>query len=104
MGLKYFDVVVIVSDGRWSEGDASLLSAIYAAGIRCVLVRSKAPLSLKIHRECMVVQLLYNEQSAPRQVDQAVEAGEVDKNQSPAETLNEVLLSCTGVGVNMTKI
>ena len=40
MGLKYFDAVCIVTDGRWSEGDDNLLAAIHYAGIRCFVVRS----------------------------------------------------------------
>ena len=64
MGLKYFDVVCIVTDGRWSQGDDSLLVAIRHAGIRCLVVRSK--------------------------VDLAVDAGRVDKGCGQAETLSDV--------------
>eukprot|EP00435_Cladocopium_sp_Y103_P057962 s1251_g20.t1 len=32
MGLKHFDAVCIVTDGRWSEGDDNLLAAIHYAG------------------------------------------------------------------------
>ncbi|CAK9006090.1 DNA mismatch repair protein Mlh3 (MutL protein homolog 3) [Durusdinium trenchii] len=64
MGLKYFDLVVIVTDGRWSEGDASLLAAIRFADIRCLVARSK--------------------------VDLAVEAGKEDQGWSQQETLQHV--------------
>ena len=64
MGLKYFDAVCIVTDGRWSEGDTSLLSAIRFAGIRCLIARSK--------------------------VDLAVDAGEEDKGWGQEETLQHV--------------
>ena len=64
MGLKYFDAVCIVSDGRWSEGDDNLLAAIHYAGIRCFVVRSK--------------------------VDLAVDAGVEDKGWSQEETLSHV--------------
>jgi len=64
MGLKYFDAVCIVTDGRWSEGDDNLLAAIHYAGIRCFVVRSK--------------------------VDLAVDAGVEDKGWGLAETLSHV--------------
>lgn len=64
MGLKYFDLVVIVTDGRWSEGDASLLAAIRFADIGCLVARSK--------------------------VDLAVEAGKEDQGWSQQETLQHV--------------
>ena len=64
MGLKYFDAICIVTDGRWSEGDDNLLAAIHYAGIRCFVVRSK--------------------------VDLAVDAGVEDKGWSLAETLSHV--------------
>ena len=64
MGLKYFDAVCIVTDGRWSEGDDNLLAAIHYAGIRCFVVRSK--------------------------VDLAVDAGVEDKGWGVAETLSHV--------------
>ena len=64
MGLKYFDAVCIVTDGRWSEGDTNLLTAIHYAGIRCFVVRSK--------------------------VDLAVDAGVEDKGWGLAETLSHV--------------
>ena len=64
MGLKYFDAVCIVTDGRWSEGDDNLLVAIHYAGIRCFVVRSK--------------------------VDLAVDAGVEDKGWSQTETLSYV--------------
>ena len=41
MGIMYFDVVCIVTDGRWSHDDHKLLAAIYNEGIRCFLLRSK---------------------------------------------------------------
>ena len=46
MGLKYFDAVCIVTDGRWSEGHDNLLAAIHYAGIRCFVVRSKVNLAV----------------------------------------------------------
>ena len=64
MGLKYFDAVCIVTDGRWSEGDDNLLAAIHYAGIRCFVVRSK--------------------------VDLAGDAGVEDKGWGLAETLSHV--------------
>ena len=33
MGLEYFDAVLIVSDGRWTESDGRLLEAVRFAGI-----------------------------------------------------------------------
>ena len=64
MGLKYFDAICIVTDGRWSEGDDNLLAAIHYAGIRCFVVRSK--------------------------VDLAVDAGVEDKGWSQTDTLSHV--------------
>ncbi|CAE7630097.1 Irgc [Symbiodinium sp. CCMP2456] len=64
MGLKYFDAICIVTDGRWSEGDGTLLAAIHYAGIRCFVVRSK--------------------------VDLAVDAGAEDKGWSQSKTLSHV--------------
>eukprot|EP00438_Fugacium_kawagutii_P007764 Skav210414 [mRNA] locus=scaffold1573:25831:39082:- [translate_table: standard] len=64
MGLKYFDAVCDVTDGRWSEGDDSLLAAIHYADIRCFVLRTK--------------------------VDLAVEAGIEDKGWSQGVTLNHV--------------
>ena len=64
MGLKYFDAICIVTDGRWSEGDDNLLAAIRYAGIRCFVVRSK--------------------------VDLAVDAGVEDKGWCQTETLSHV--------------
>ncbi|CAJ1406052.1 unnamed protein product [Effrenium voratum] len=46
MGLKYFDVVVVVTDGRWSENDASLLQAIRFAEIHCMIARSKVDIAV----------------------------------------------------------
>eukprot|EP00435_Cladocopium_sp_Y103_P075714 s94_g63.t1 len=64
VGLKYFDLVCIVTDGRWSEGDGSLLVELRHAGIRCLIVRSK--------------------------VDLAVDDGWADKGCGQAETLSDV--------------
>eukprot|EP00438_Fugacium_kawagutii_P004531 Skav222273 [mRNA] locus=scaffold807:30688:31887:+ [translate_table: standard] len=64
MGLKYFDAVCIVTDGRWSQGDDNLLAAIHYAGIRCFVLRSK--------------------------LDLAVDAGIEDKGWSIGETLEHV--------------
>lgn len=41
MGLKYFDVIFVATDGRWKENDENLVSAINDAGIRCMVVRTK---------------------------------------------------------------
>jgi len=41
MGLKYFDAVLIVTDGRWTENDSALMQAIKFASIWSVIVRTK---------------------------------------------------------------
>jgi len=41
MGLKYFDAVLSITDGRWLENDVSLRQAIKAANIWCDVVRTK---------------------------------------------------------------
>ena len=64
MGLKYFDAVGIVTDGRWSQGDDSLLAAVHSAGVRCFVIRSK--------------------------VDLAVDAGQEDQGWNVAQTLSHV--------------
>eukprot|EP00928_Gymnodinium_smaydae_P027968 TRINITY_DN21463_c0_g2_i1.p1 TRINITY_DN21463_c0_g2~~TRINITY_DN21463_c0_g2_i1.p1 ORF type:complete len:388 (-),score=62.68 TRINITY_DN21463_c0_g2_i1:1047-2210(-) len=64
MGLKYFDAVLITSDGRWTENDESLLRAIKFAGIWCIVVRTK--------------------------IDQAVDDGENDHDWTHEETLEHV--------------
>ena len=69
MGLKYFDAICIVTDGRWSEGDDNLLAAIRYAGIRCFVVRSK--------------------------VDLAVDAGVEDKGWCQTKTLSRVHQHCS---------
>jgi len=41
MGLKYFDAMLVITDGRWTENDAALLQAIRFACIWCCIVRTK---------------------------------------------------------------
>lgn len=41
MGLKYFDVVIVTTDGRWTENDGNLYNAIKFAGIQYIVVRTK---------------------------------------------------------------
>lgn len=42
IGLKYFDLAVLVTDGRWSQGDIQLMNAIRAAEIPFLIARTKA--------------------------------------------------------------
>merc|ERR1712127_542736 len=46
MGLKYFDAVLVVTDGRWSENDRALQQAIRFANIWCTVVRTKVDLAV----------------------------------------------------------
>ena len=41
IGLKYFDLAVLVTDGRWSQGDIQLMNAIRAAEIPVLIARTK---------------------------------------------------------------
>eukprot|EP00927_Polykrikos_kofoidii_P002954 TRINITY_DN11174_c0_g2_i1.p1 TRINITY_DN11174_c0_g2~~TRINITY_DN11174_c0_g2_i1.p1 ORF type:complete len:425 (+),score=75.71 TRINITY_DN11174_c0_g2_i1:87-1361(+) len=47
MGLKYFDAVLVITDGRWSENDQSLLQAIQFATIWHRVVRTKVDLAVE---------------------------------------------------------
>jgi len=47
MGLKYFDGILIATDGRWKTNDAALLDAIRAAGIWFRIVRTKIDLAVE---------------------------------------------------------
>eukprot|EP00929_Paragymnodinium_shiwhaense_P045092 TRINITY_DN23082_c0_g1_i4.p2 TRINITY_DN23082_c0_g1~~TRINITY_DN23082_c0_g1_i4.p2 ORF type:complete len:486 (+),score=135.91 TRINITY_DN23082_c0_g1_i4:86-1459(+) len=47
MGLKYFDKVLIATDGRWSEGDNSLLQAVKFACVPWAGVRTKVDLAVR---------------------------------------------------------
>jgi len=46
MGLKYFDVVIITTDGRWTENDKTLYHALKFAGIQFLVVRTKVDLAV----------------------------------------------------------
>ena len=47
VGLKYFDGLLVATDGRWKALDAALLEAIRAAGIWCRIVRTKIDLAVE---------------------------------------------------------
>jgi len=47
IGLKYFDLAVLVTDGRWSQGDIQLMNAIRAAEIPFLIARTKVDLAVE---------------------------------------------------------
>lgn len=46
MGLRYFDVVILTTHGRWSENDMTLYSAVKFAGIQLIVVRTMVDISV----------------------------------------------------------
>lgn len=46
MGLKYFDFIVVTTDGRWTENDKALYDAIKFAGVELMVVRTKVDLAV----------------------------------------------------------
>lgn len=41
MGLRYFDIILVITDARWTETDCNLLPAIAAVNIWYLVVRTK---------------------------------------------------------------